>query len=337
MLEKPDIADRQVIASLADAYGAEAHTLTFLPLGADRNTAVYRADTEESSLFVKLRSGLFDAASVVVPCWLHEHGIPQVMTALPNRDGQLWTQLGAFKLMVYPFIEGTDGFQRLLSAQHWVALGQALRAIHTSQLPPDLAHNIPQEQYAPLARNAVHTLLDALDFAAYDDTISMAFITIIQTHEADIRRLLDAAEQLVERLQAQPRPLILCHADIHVGNLLVDTSGQLHIVDWDTMLLAPRERDLMFMGMGLGSNALVSTREQARLFYEGYGNTDIDYEALAYYRCERIIQDVYEYATQLLQTSGDSADRREGLAQFRSQFEPHGVVEHALHTLTALD
>lgn len=42
-------------------YGMPAANLDFLPLGADANTAVYRAVTGQGTLcFVKLRSGSFD-------------------------------------------------------------------------------------------------------------------------------------------------------------------------------------------------------------------------------------------------------------------------------------
>ena len=49
MLEKPDIADEQIIACLRDAYGLNIRQIEFLPLGADRNTAVYRAVAEDGS------------------------------------------------------------------------------------------------------------------------------------------------------------------------------------------------------------------------------------------------------------------------------------------------
>jgi len=64
---------------------------------------------------------------------------------------------------------------------------------------------------------------------------------------------------------------ILCHADIHAWNLLIDVNGRLYIVDWDTLIFAPKERDLMFVGAGLGGNGH-SLQEEETLFYQGYGS-----------------------------------------------------------------
>ena len=42
MLTKPDIADELINSRLQDEYGLRVISLTFLPLGADMGTAVYR-------------------------------------------------------------------------------------------------------------------------------------------------------------------------------------------------------------------------------------------------------------------------------------------------------
>jgi spectinomycin phosphotransferase len=44
---------------------------------------------------------------------------------------------------------------------------------------------------------------------------------------------------------------VLCHADLHTWNVLVDGDGRLWLVDWDEAILAPRERDLMFLVGGI--------------------------------------------------------------------------------------
>jgi len=125
--------------------------------------------------------------------------------------------------------------------------------------------------------------------------------------------------------------LVLCHADLHAGNLLITPDGALYVVDWDTLILAPQERDLMFVGGGLFRNQR-SAEDEIRLFYAGYGPAAVDRVALAYYRYERIVEDVAAYAEQILATDAGGADRANGLRQFTSQFDPGGVVEFAQRT-----
>jgi len=68
VLEKPDLQDQLILTRLQDEYGLHVNQLTFLPLGADVNTAVFRIVTEdETAYFLKLRKGDFDEITVAVP------------------------------------------------------------------------------------------------------------------------------------------------------------------------------------------------------------------------------------------------------------------------------
>jgi spectinomycin phosphotransferase len=45
MLIKPDLKDEKIIACLRDTYGLDVEKISFLPIGTDFNTAVYRVTT----------------------------------------------------------------------------------------------------------------------------------------------------------------------------------------------------------------------------------------------------------------------------------------------------
>ena len=335
MLEKPDIADATLLACLRDFYGVDNAQLEFLPLGADRNTAVYRAASAEATYFVKLRGG-FDEMTVIVPKLLHDAGVDHVIAPIPNALGHLWTPVEDFHLILYPFVAGTNGFERELTAQNWIDFGRALKSIHSTSLPPAAMQRIPKETFSSDVRRKVSLYQTVAATTPYRDPIAAEFAAFMTGKKAEISALVHHADRLGALLRARTLDFIPCHADIHVGNLLITPSDHLYVVDWDTLLLAPKERDLMFAGMGLGSSAAYSADQQTALFYQGYGPVDIDPIALAYYRCERIVQDVFEYTEQILFTEGDSADRWEGLRQFRSQFEPNAVVERAFQSIAAL-
>jgi spectinomycin phosphotransferase len=141
-----------------------------------------------------------------------------------------------------------------------------------------------------------------------------------------IRHLVERAEQLAEALQSHSLEYVLCHTDIHAANLLM-TGDALYIVDWDAPILAPKERDLMFIGGGIGE--IWNTAREEALFYQGYGHTQIDFVALAYYRYERIVQDIVAYSEQLLLTHEGGADREEAFRRVTSQFLLGHVAEAA--------
>jgi len=63
------------------------------------------------------------------------------------------------------------------------------------------------------------------------------------------------------------------------------------------------------------------------LFYVGYGETTVDAIALAYYRYERIVQDVAGYCEQSFLTDEDNPDRARGLGFLKRQFGAGAVIE----------
>jgi spectinomycin phosphotransferase len=103
------------------------------------------------------------------------------------------------------------------------------------------------------------------------------------------------------------------------------------MVDWDTLIFAPKERDLMFIGGGLGDSGY-TPREEEDLFYKGYGQTDIHSTAIAYYRYERIIEDLAVYCEQLLFSDEGGEDRTQSLIYLQSNYLPNGTIDRAFQS-----
>jgi spectinomycin phosphotransferase len=162
---------------------------------------------------------------------------------------------------------------------------------------------------------------------AFAEPIAAQLAALLRSKRAIVDELIRRAELFAADLRARSLEVVLCHADIHAGNLLIGGDGALFIVDWDTLILAPKERDLMFIGAGTDA-VWLTAREQA-LFYQGYGATEIDLSALAYYRYERIVEDIAAYCEQILLTDQGGDDRAEGLRQLADQFQPGAVIEIA--------
>jgi len=150
----------------------------------------------------------------------------------------------------------------------------------------------------------------------------------LKTKRDETLELVKQTEQLALALNAQPPEFILCHADIHAWNLLIDVNDALYMVDWDTLIFAPKERDLMFVGGGLGGNGHTPQEEEI-LFYQGYGQTQINQIAMAYYRYERIIEDIAVYCEQIFLSDNGGEDREQSLENLKSNFLPNGTIEIA--------
>ena len=109
----------------------------------------------------------------------------------------------------------------------------------------------------------------------------------------------------------------------------MDPQGRLFIVDWDTLVHAPKERDLMFIGGGQGFRGHTQ-QEEIDLFYSGYGRTEIDQETLAYYRYARIVEDIAVECDLILSKDRSAEERERSLEFLKSIFQANGVSEIAI-------
>lgn len=332
MIEKLFISDQCIIDCLNSYYGIKVETLSFLALGADIDASVYKAQTyDKSSYFIKVKRGHALNIGVSLQTLLYNGGIQHIIAPIRGHKGQTTHNIDDFTLIVYPFIEGQDGFSVELTSNQWVTLGKALRKVHEFNLPALLKDKITRESYSSKWRNAVRSIYTRIDTESLvTDEIGTKLLTFMQNRKDIIQRLVDHAEYLAEKSQKQSPEFVLCHSDIHAGNVLIANDGTLYIVDWDHPIMAPKERDLMFIGGGVGN--VWSNPHEEELFYEGYGKTDINRDILAYYRHERIVEDIAIYSQQLLVTTDGGNDRAQMYKQFTDMFEQSGVVEIAFKT-----
>jgi spectinomycin phosphotransferase len=332
MREDPGLDVGKIVASLEAHYGLRVTSATFLPIGYDRNAAVYEIVSRDgTAYFLKVRYGPVNETGLLVPRALIDHGIPNVLAPLRTRSSSLWCPLGGYpdySIVLYPFLRGESAMVVGLSDDQWREFGSTLREVHASKLGENLRGRLPVETFSLPSAALVRRLLTLVGETEFEGAAAARLAAFLREHDDRIRRILARAEALGGSLRTKPFEHVLCHADIHAANVLVGQDGRIRLIDWDGPLIAPRERDLLFV-VGSKIARVVEPREEA-LFFEGYGPLEVDPEAPVYYRYERIIEDIGAFGKSVFLDPGlGERTRAEEAELAMSFFAPGGDIDRA--------
>ncbi len=178
--------DQFLISSLNTHYDIDVESLTFLPLGADRNASTYKAQAQDqTSYFVKLKRGHQHDISVSIVELLQHAGIQEIIPPVNTVHGQPTQRIGDFTLIVYPFIEGENGFSRNLTDTQWLKLGRTLRQIHEIKVPQSIQNRIRREAYSPKWREAVRSFYSHIEADPSGDAIALNLLQFMKKNRHD--------------------------------------------------------------------------------------------------------------------------------------------------------
>jgi spectinomycin phosphotransferase len=182
-----------------------------------------------------------------------------------------------------------------------------------------------RESFRPPATDPARRVRDRLASTEPRDDHAAALAAAWSECADQIEDLVRRAEELGELTRGRDHDFVICHADFHAWNVLVGPDDGLLVVDWDETLLAPVERDLMFVDDSMGS-----LDREGSDFFAGYGHVDPDPLLIAYYRFDWAVQEVADYGRRvLLSPDAGDATRAEAVQMFRWLFEPGDVVDAA--------
>lgn len=320
------MTSEQLRAWVRDDFGVDLESVERIHHGADTAAEVWRGITPTDRLYAVKWSGGGSDAGPLVSAYLAEHGVPGVAGPAKTRGGRLWSTREGRRLSLLPWISAARAVDANITAQHWTAYGELLASVHATAPSPELAAALRRENYD---HERMVTLAETIDHRLRTDKprdrLEEELAAEWNASRELITGLIYLAEDLAQELRGRDATKVICHSDPHLGNLLLGPGDEVWLIDWDDVMLAPRERDLMFLLGGMGSVGPVS--EQRRTwFFNGYGTAEIDEQRLTYYRCARALDDAAQWAEQVLQ----GPDREEALTILRGVLSPSGLAVLAL-------
>ena len=184
---------------------------------------------------------------------LHDAALRFVVAPLPDDDGNVVVRLDErYSMVVHPFLDGRNpgtfaGYDTAADRSAVLTLLVELHAATEIAAP----HAAVDDLLLP-NRDALEAALAHLgtrwDAGPYGERAR----TLLAADQAGLRALLVAYEELAVPVRREPERFVLTHGEPHAGNVFV-VDGRHRLIDWDTALVAPPERDLWVLDPGDGS------------------------------------------------------------------------------------
>ena len=241
-----------------------------------------------------------------------------VLAPIGDREGAVVRRLGArYAVSVVPFVDGASGsFGEYASAETRDRIAALLGRLHAASgaLDADLPRRddcgIPAR--AVLER-ALASLSSTWDTGPYGEPAR----ALLARRADELERRLRDYDELAARVRERSGSWVITHGEPHRGNVIVEPDGARRLVDWDTALVAPRERDLLFVldDRLAGWDAYASTA----------GDVELDREALDLYGRRWALGDIGMFVAVLLRPHEDDENTAASFGFLRGYLERPGA------------
>ncbi|HEX3815358.1 MAG TPA: aminoglycoside phosphotransferase family protein [Mycobacteriales bacterium] len=233
-----------VLGHVRDGWDVPVEVIRYLPVGAGSYNWVAEADgrpawfikcdrIESQDTRQRLCSTFLAAAK------LRDGGLEFVVAPIPDRSGQLLRVITpGWAMSVCRYLGGSAaGEGDWPDEEQRAEVAALLGRLHAAPVPecaPRWAP--PPELVAGPFMPSLDRLWSAGPFSAPAREMLLGATEHIESLIARFRRLL-------ARLEADSQPWVLTHGEPHSANIIRTDAGRMHLIDWDSARIAPRERE----------------------------------------------------------------------------------------------
>jgi spectinomycin phosphotransferase len=226
--------------------------------------------------------GLRDAFDTAVA--LKEGGLEFVVAPIPSRNGESLRRIDSrYSIALFPFVDGEAGefgyFEDDPDGRG--AVVELLAQLHGSPVTTSIRTSGFD---LPGRRHLEEALRDAHEPWTGGPLSEPARAAVAESAPV-LTELLALADRLCADAQARAGGWVVTHGEPHAGNVMRTDSRHV-LVDWDTVALGPRERDLWMLVAGCA--------DAAELYARASG-TQLDPAALDFFRLTWDLKDLAEY------------------------------------------
>jgi len=317
--ERPEgIDEHQILAAVGELWDLDIRQLSYVPEGGgsyhwqgsgggdwfvtvDDLTTKPWLGADQDSAFEGLRVA-FDTARR-----LQRAGWSFVVAPLVSRDGSTLERVSnRYGVSVYPFVDGRPGtFEQPWRDSERTQLIEVLAQLHGST--PVVADLTRRRELVIPAREGLLAALSDLSRPWSAGPFAEPARRALAARADTVRDRLAAFDELAGELTGPGRAWVVTHGEPHGGNTIRTSTG-LALIDWDTVALAPAERDLW----------MLDDQPHALDHYTELTGVTPSRTGLDLYRLAWTLTDLAAYVVDLRAPHQDNADTRRALTSFTS-------------------
>jgi spectinomycin phosphotransferase len=308
-------------AALAAGWLIQAASMQYVPEGAGsyhwkltdedgRSHFVTVDDLDSKDWFGHVRETVFDGlrrALNTAAALRHEAGLEFVIAPVAARDGELLRRVDdRYTVSVFPFLGGRSypfgAYQdRRLRDQAM----DMIAALHQSTAA--VQDRAPRHIPSYGGRDDLNAFLLDPERRWDGGPYSEAAHRLLMTNAADLTELAGGFDRLVDSTARAREHTVITHGEPHQANLM-SVDGRIVLIDWDTVAMAPPERDV---------SVIATTGNEGIDRYEQATGRALDHAVIAVYRLRWYLDDLASAISLFRNRHRDTADTRmwwDGLA-----------------------
>lgn len=250
-----DFEAADLIGSLADDWDFEVETAEYAPVGggsyhwvvsdsAGQRRFVTVDDLDRKPWFGGDRESVFDGleGAFDTALALREAGLDFVLAPIPTSGGETVRRAAPrYTVALFPFVDGHAGTFGEYEPAERAAIVAMLAELHAAR-PPASTRKIDLELPG---RSELEEALRALEDPWPGGPLSEAARELLARNASYVAELLNLFDRLSEEV-ASGTNWVVTHGEPHAGNVMTTGDGYV-LIDWDTVAIAPPERDLWML------------------------------------------------------------------------------------------
>ena len=248
---------------------------------------------------------------------LQRQGRSFVVAPVPSGAGSVLENVDErYVLALYPHIEGRAGsWGRYDTQAERFAVIDRLIDIHRAT--ENVKGVVGVDDFGVPSRDQLTCALDETSSPWPTGPYAERTRALLARHSRDLNAALSRHDDLVVLVRNRRADPVVTHGEPHRGNVIFTPEGA-SLIDWDTTLLAPHERDLW---------SLIDEDPETGAYYTSKSGRPVDADALRLYRLWWDLCEISLYVAEFHSPHIDSVDTRTAWQGLEKYLDPRRWVE----------